>query len=90
MTKVMLLPCLALLAAASPGSSNAPPIAPQIAATDEQQAPATAIGGRVGSKPANDQNKKICKQLPTSGSRLPNRACLTAKEWQQLDDELSH
>lgn len=33
--------------------------------------------------------KKICKQLPSTGSRLPNKACLTAKQWKQLDEELS-
>jgi len=33
--------------------------------------------------------KKICKQLPSTGSRLPNKACLTAKEWKQVEEEAS-
>ena len=33
--------------------------------------------------------KKICKQLPTTGSRLQNKACLTAKEWKQIEEEAS-
>jgi|tagenome__1003787_1003787.scaffolds.fasta_scaffold18803424_1 hypothetical protein len=31
--------------------------------------------------------KKVCKQLPSSTSRLPNRVCLTNKEWQQVERE---
>jgi hypothetical protein len=30
---------------------------------------------------------KICKPLAESGSRLPNRACLTKKEWDELKKE---
>lgn len=30
-------------------------------------------------------SKKICKRLPTSGSRLPNKACLTAEQWKQVE-----
>jgi hypothetical protein len=33
------------------------------------------------------EEKKICKQLPSSSSRLPNRACLTRKQWQQVEQE---
>jgi hypothetical protein len=33
------------------------------------------------------QEKKICKQLPSSNSRLPNRVCLTQKEWKQVEQE---
>ena len=29
--------------------------------------------------------KKICRQLPSSSSRLPQRVCLTEKEWKQVD-----
>ena len=31
--------------------------------------------------------KKICKQLPSSSSRLPKRTCLTAKQWKQVEEE---
>ena len=39
-------------------------------------APATAV-----------PEKKICKLLPSSYSHLSKRACLTEKEWKQLEDE---
>jgi curved DNA-binding protein CbpA len=32
--------------------------------------------------------EKICKQLPSSWTRLPERACLTRMEWQQVEEEL--
>jgi len=56
--------------------------------TDNQQAATLAGGGGKADQAAEE--KKVCKQLATTGSRLPKRACLTAKEWKQLDDELSH
>ena len=31
--------------------------------------------------------KKICKQLPSSSSRLPQRVCLTEKQWKQVDED---
>ena len=36
---------------------------------------------------ASTEEKKICKQLDLSGSRLPRRACLTAKEWKQVEED---
>jgi len=47
-----------------------------------------------GSQPAANETakaapaaeKKICKQLPSSTSRLPERVCLTEKEWKQVDN----
>ena len=32
--------------------------------------------------------KKVCKQLPSSSSRLPQRVCLTANEWKQVQAEM--
>jgi hypothetical protein len=84
MGKFILLPCAALFVAAAPVTAAAPVVANQVAPSDEQQA-ARLSGG--GAAPAV-QDKKICKQLDTTGSRLPRRACLTAKEWKQLQDEL--
>ena len=37
--------------------------------------------------PAAAQPKKICKQLPSSNSRLPNKTCLTAAQWKQVEDD---
>jgi hypothetical protein len=29
--------------------------------------------------------KKICKKLPSTGTRMAKRACLTQKEWEELE-----
>ena len=86
MRKLILLPCVALLTAAAPASAE-PQVAQQIAPSDAQKAVALSGGEKAA---ATGDEKKICKQLPTSGSRLPNRACLTAKEWKQVEEDLSH
>lgn len=86
MRKLILLPCVALLTAAAPASAQ-PQVAQQIAPSDAQKAVALSSGDKQTVAP---EEKKICKQLPTSGSRLPNRACLTAKEWKQVEEDLSH
>ena len=86
MRKLILLPCVALLTAASPASSQSQ-VAQQIAPSDAQKAVALSGGEKQAAAP---EEKKICKQLPSTGSRLPNRACLTAKEWKQVEEDLSH
>jgi hypothetical protein len=86
MRKLFLIPCVAMLTAAAPATAAPPAINSQVASPEGQQA-VGALGG--GNGPQSVQEKKICKQLPTSGSRLPNRACLTAKEWKQVDDDVS-
>jgi len=88
MRKLILLPCVALLTAAAPANA-APAVTQQIAPTDNQQA-ATLAGGGGKADQAAAEDKKICKQLATTGSRLPRKACLTAKEWKAVDDDLSH
>ena len=45
---------------------------------------ATASAQEAKAAPAE---KKICKQLDLSGSRLPRKACLTAKQWKQVEEE---
>ena len=53
-------------------------------------APATAAQTPAQDKAAKaNVERKICKQLPTTGSRLQNKACLTAKEWKQIEEEAS-
>ena len=85
MRKLILIPCVALLTAAAPAAAATPPqVASQVAAPTDTQQPISLNGGKAA-QPAEE--KKICKQLETSGSRLPNRACLTAKEWKQLQDQ---
>ena len=86
MRKLILIPCVALLTAAAPASgATPPPNASQVAAPTDMQQPISLNGGKAAAQPTEE--KKICKQLPTSGSRLPNRACLTAKEWKQVESQ---
>ena len=85
MRKLILFPCVALLTAAAPASAQ-PQVAQQIAPSDAQKAVALSGGNKEAAAP---QEKKICKQLPTTGSRLPNRACLTEKQWKQVEEDLS-
>jgi hypothetical protein len=84
MHKLIVLPFVICLAAAAPASSEPPAVANQIAPSDSQRAVALS-GGKAG---AAVQEKKICKQLERTGSRLPRRACLTEREWKQLEAEL--
>jgi hypothetical protein len=46
------------------------------------------VGLSGGGEAPRAEEKKICKLLDTTGSRLPRRACLTQKEWKQLKEEL--
>ena len=85
MRRLILFPCVALLTAAAPATAAPPPVTSQVAAPLDTQQPVTMNGGKVA-QPTTEE-KKICKQLATSGTRLPNRACLTAKEWKQVEDE---
>ncbi|MBV8908284.1 MAG: hypothetical protein JOZ20_04720 [Sphingomonas sp.] len=87
MRKLILLPCVALLTAAAPATAQ-PQVTQQIAPSDAQKAVALSGGGKEAAQVAPEE-KKICKQLPSTGSRLPNRACLTAREWKQVEEDLS-
>jgi len=88
MTKLIVLPCVVLLTAAAPSASSPQGTSKQIAPSDTQQSANSSGGANVSE--AAPQEKKICKQLPTSGSRLPNRACLTEREWKQVEQDLEH
>ncbi|HWJ38474.1 MAG TPA: hypothetical protein VNR86_06905 [Sphingomicrobium sp.] len=85
MNKLILLPCLALLVAAAPAASAPALAASDIAPSEAQQADGLAGGGKNG---RTVEEKKICRQLETTGSRLPRRACLTEREWKKLQSEL--
>jgi hypothetical protein len=79
-----LLSLSAVLIAAAPAmaavttTSAATATANQVAVPDSQ-----AAASVVKAPPAE---KKICKQLPSSYSRMTQRACLTAKDWKQVED----
>jgi hypothetical protein len=84
MGKLVFLPCVALLIAAAPANSAPPAVTNQVTPSDSEQA-VSLSGGRAGSAV---EEKKICKQLPETGTRVAKRACLTASEWKQLEAEL--
>jgi hypothetical protein len=36
---------------------------------------------------AADSDKKVCKRLKTSGTRMAKRACLTEDQWKKVDEQ---
>ena len=71
--------------AASAQTSSAPKIA-QVAQNNvaiPTAAPAAAVAAPSQAQPAE---KKICKRLASSYSHMNTRACLTAKEWKQVEE----
>jgi hypothetical protein len=77
--KLLGLSPILLCIAAAPGTETA-----QANASAAQ--PAAEVAAANAAPKADDP--KICKNLPESGTRLPNRACLTKREWDQLNKEL--
>jgi hypothetical protein len=61
-------------------------MSPVAASATETGATAQPAASAPAAKPAAE-DKKICKQLPSSSSRLPQRVCLTEKQWKQIDDD---
>ena len=59
------------------------PVAAAAAGTAAGQPAASAAPAAKNTAAADE--KKICKQLPSSTSRLPERVCLTAAQWKQVD-----
>ena len=47
----------------------------------------TASGENARAAPAAAEEKKVCKQLPSSYSRMTKRACLTEKEWKRVEQD---
>ena len=80
MLKLSLLPlCFMLLAAAPADNLNA---------VDAQQNARPGGSQNVvapGAKPVAPAEKKICKNLPSSYSHMPDRVCLTPSEWKQVE-----
>jgi hypothetical protein len=77
--------CCALMVASAAVASS--PDGKQVAsavgntvATDAQ-----AVSPLAGAKTQPVAEKKICRQLPSSYSRMTERVCLTAKEWEQVE-----
>ena len=85
MKKLLLMTTIAFATmAASPAPSATKLAAADTTATASQQA-----SGPVAAKesPAAEE-KKTCKLLPSSGTRFAKRACLTDKQWKQVEAEV--
>jgi hypothetical protein len=65
-----------------PVSASAQIAAPKNSYVAKAAAPEDASGK------ATVADKKVCKQLPSSSSRLPQRACLTTREWLKVQEDL--
>jgi hypothetical protein len=78
LTSVVTLSAALLLSSAAVAKENKLASNEQPSATTAYQAPAEA--------PAATE-KKVCKRLATSGTRMEERVCLTKKEWQKVEEE---
>ena len=71
--------------AAAPANTKATAMASSAADSATQQA---NDSGTTTPTAAAPEEKKICKALPTSGTRFTKKACLTAKEWKQVEADV--
>ena len=60
--------------------------APAAAKTDNQE-PAAAVGSDGKQAAAETADKKVCKRLKTSGTRMADRVCLTKEQWKKVDEQ---
>jgi len=58
---------------------------PASAQGNSQAAAAAATAAAQGSKEAKGE-KKVCKRLETSGTRMAERVCLTKEEWKKVEE----
>src|SRR5690349_17462282 len=59
-------------------------VAPAVAADTTERAPSAATadtGAAPAAKPAKKEERKICRAEGNTGSNLPKKICLTAREW---------
>jgi hypothetical protein len=78
-TSALLLSPVAVSAQATPAAMAS--VANNVAATT------TSADAGQKAAPAAPEEKKICKQLASSYSRMTKRTCLTEKEWKQVEQE---
>lgn len=62
------------------GNHAAPAIGSQVVANGSE-----AIAPLAGDTAQPSAEKRICRQLPSSYSRMTQRTCLTAKQWEQVE-----
>lgn len=59
---------------------------PASAQGNSQAATTAATSAAPGAKAAKEE-KKVCKRLETSGTRMAERVCLTKEEWKKVDEQ---
>lgn len=72
-----------LMLAATPASANPSPVGNQVVSND-----AGSLAPVAGGRAPTVSEKKVCKRLPSSSSRMTKRVCLTADEWRQVEEEI--
>ena len=86
MEKFLLITTIAFATiAAAPATTKGTAIAATKTDAAAQQANDSGTATPTG---AAVEEKKICKALPSSGTRFTKRACLTNKEWKQVEEEV--
>jgi hypothetical protein len=76
-----------LILASAPASAMPQQVGNQAAPAAGDQVVATGSGSPSATATAAAPEKKICKLLPSSYSHVNQRACLTAKQWEQVNHE---
>ena len=61
-------------------------IAAPVAAQGTTQAGTASTSAAQVAKPV-DAEKKVCKRLETSGTRMAERVCLTKQQWEKVEQE---
>jgi len=85
MQKLVLVTTIALATMAAAPAPSKQTAAAQPGMTAAQQ---VSDGGTTTPPGASTTEKKICKLLPTTGTRMSKSACLTAKEWKQVEADV--
>jgi hypothetical protein len=61
-------------------------LAAPVLAQSTTQAGTASTSAAQAAKPA-DVEKKVCKRLAMSGTRMAERVCLTKQEWEKVEEE---
>jgi hypothetical protein len=59
---------------------------PATAQGNSQAAAAAATASAGQAAKASSEEKKICKRIETSGTRMWERVCLTKEEWKKVEE----
>ena len=62
---------------------------PTFAQNSSQAATAATASAAQPSKAAAEE-KKVCKRLETSGTRMAERVCLTKDEWKRVEQQMGN